>query len=77
MRAHRVAFSPRLRRSRLPRMHTDADHIEYALVAPDRHRASCTCSGWQLDRDVDLRDKRERMEVEAAFDEHQLQSVRG
>lgn len=58
-------------------MHTHEDHLEYALVAPNRHRAACTCGGWQHDRDVDLRDKRERMEVEAAFDEHQLQAVRG
>ena len=58
-------------------MHGDDDRLEYALVAPGRHRGTCTCGGWQHSRDVDLRDQRQRMEVEAAFAEHQLQAIRG
>jgi hypothetical protein len=58
-------------------MHEGHDRLEFLHVGRNRHRAVCTCGGWQHDRDVDLRDERERLSAEAAFEEHQLQSVRG
>jgi hypothetical protein len=52
------------------------DVLEHLRVGPDRHRAVCSCGGWEHDREVDVRDERERLAAEAAFAQHQ-QSVRG
>jgi hypothetical protein len=58
-------------------MHEEKDRLDYEEVTPGRHRAFCTCGGWRHDRDVDLANERERIEVQAAWTEHQLQSLRG
>jgi hypothetical protein len=58
-------------------MHTPDHRLDYDQASPERHRGFCTCGGWRHDRDVDLRNDRDRIEVEAAWDEHQLQSMRG
>jgi hypothetical protein len=58
-------------------MHTTEDRLDYDEVEPGHTRATCTCGRWRHDRDVDLRNERDRAEVEAAWTEHQLQSLRG
>lgn len=58
-------------------MHKSDDKLEYRPTSGGRHHAVCTCGGWEHHRDVDIQSERDRLEVEAAFTEHQLLSVRG
>jgi hypothetical protein len=58
-------------------MHREKDRLDYDEATPGRHHAFCTCGEWRHDREVDLRNDRDRIEVEAAWSEHQLQSLRG
>jgi hypothetical protein len=59
-------------------MHTSDDRLDYREgSAPARHRPFCTCGAWVHHRDVDITEQRDRIEVEAAWTEHQLQSMRG
>jgi hypothetical protein len=58
-------------------MHKHDDRIDYDEVPPGRHRPVCTCGAWRYHRDVDLRSERDRIEVEAAWTEHHLESLRG
>jgi hypothetical protein len=58
-------------------MHKADDRLEYQETSGKRHRALCTCGAWVHHRDLDITSERDRIEVEAAWSEHQLQSLRG
>lgn len=57
-------------------MHTPDDRLEYRPARNGRHRPYCTCGEWVHPEEVDIGSERARIEVEAAWEEHQL-SVRG
>jgi hypothetical protein len=57
-------------------MHTSDDKLHYEPTPHGLHRPRCTCGDWVHHRDVDITSERDRIEVEAAWSEHQL-SVRG
>jgi hypothetical protein len=58
-------------------MHESDDRLDYRPASSGRHRPFCTCGAWVHHRDVDITSERDRIEVEAAWQEHQLQSLRG
>jgi hypothetical protein len=58
-------------------MHKGDDRLHYEPASGGWHRPVCTCGAWVHHRDVDITSERDRLEVEAAWTEHQLQSVRG
>ncbi len=59
-------------------MHTSHDRLDYRPGSSHgRHRPFCTCGEWLHHRDVDISSERERIEVEAAWTEHHLESLRG
>jgi hypothetical protein len=58
-------------------MHKKHDRVHYDPVGEGLFRAECSCGDWRHDRDIDLRNERDRVEAEAAWTEHQLQSLRG
>lgn len=58
-------------------MHKADDRLDYRPASEGRHRAHCTCGAWIHHRDVDIQSERDRIEVEAAWSEHHLESLRG